>query len=123
MFLGVGISSSMTIVITLVGDYFEGEERQKFIGYQAAFIGMAGIVFLSLGGFLATLHWRVPFLIYSFSLLLIPIIFFFLEESKPPTILSKVVVASPLLLKVLFPIGTLFMVLFYLMPTQLPFLL
>jgi MFS family permease len=122
--LGMSIGIIMTIAITLVGDYFEGEARQKFVGYQAAFIGLAGVFFMSLGGFLATIHWRVPFLIYLFSLLLIPMTFFFLKEPNSgaanPANSND---ASPPLLKVLFLIGTLFMVLFYLFPTQLPFLL
>ena len=86
MLLGVGISIIMTIAITMVGDYFEGEARQKFVGYQSAFIGMAGVVFMSLGGYLATIHWRLPFLIYLFSLLLIPLSIIFLEESSQPLI-------------------------------------
>lgn len=123
MFLGIGISIIMTIAVTLVGDYFEGKERQKFIGYQSAFIGIAGVFFMSLGGYLATLHWRMPFLIYLFSLFLIPMSFFFLKESKPSLVSTKSIPNYSPLLKILFPIGTLFMVLFYLIPTQLPFLL
>jgi MFS family permease len=122
--LGMSIGIIMTIAITLVGDYFEGEARQKFVGYQSAFIGLAGVFFMSLGGFLATIHWRVPFLIYLFSLLLIPMTFFFLKEPNSGAIRpTSSTDASPHLLKVLFPIGTLFMMLFYLFPTQLPFLL
>ena len=46
--LGVGIGIIMTIAMTLVGDYFIGKERQDFIGYKSAFIGLAGVMFLSL---------------------------------------------------------------------------
>lgn len=124
MVLGVSIGMIMTIAATLIGDYFEGESRRQFVGYQSAFIGLAGVIFMSLGGFLATLHWRVPFLIYLFSLCLIPFVFFFLKEpqSTGTTKLGSSIY-SPRLLKVLFFLGTLFMILFYLMPTQLPFLL
>ncbi len=124
MVLGVSIGMIMTIAATLIGDYFEGESRRQFVGYQSAFIGLAGVIFMSLGGFLATLHWRIPFLIYLFSLLLIPLVFVFLKE--PPSIVPNQQgssIAAPRLLNALFPVGTLFMILFYLMPTQLPFLL
>lgn len=124
MVLGVSIGMIMTIAATLIGDYFEGESRRQFVGYQSAFIGLAGVVFMSLGGFLATLHWRIPFLIYLFSLLLIPLVFVFLKE--PSSIIPNQQdssIAAPRLLNALFPVGTLFMILFYLMPTQLPFLL
>lgn len=122
--LGMSIGIIMTIAVTLVGDYFEGEAHQKFISYQSAFIGLSGVFFMSLGGFLATMHWRVPFLVYLFSLLLIPMSFFFLKEPNSASAYSSNHSSSPnQLLKVLFPVGTLFMLLFYLFPTQLPFLL
>lgn len=122
--LGMSIGIIMTIAITLVGDYFEGEARQKFVGQQSAFIGLAGVFFMGLGGFLATLHWRVPFLIYLFSLLLIPMTYFFLKEPhSEPTPLEKPAGGPSQVLKVLFLLGALFMILFYLFPTQLPFLL
>ena len=36
--LGISVGMSMTIVITLIADYFEGIERQKFVGLQIAFM-------------------------------------------------------------------------------------
>lgn len=124
MLLGISIGIIMTIAATLIGDYFEGESRRKFVGYQSAFIGLAGVVFMSLGGFLASLHWRIPFLIYLFSLSLIPLVFLFLREPQSRVITDrKSSPSSHRLLQILFPIGTLVMILFYLMPTQLPFLL
>jgi MFS family permease len=124
MLLGVSIGIIMTIATTLIGDYFKGETRQKFIGYQASFIGLSGVLFMSLGGFLATFHWRVPFLIYLFSLLLIPMSYYFLQESKSTYSSNRdVSVSSNQLLRILFSIGTFIMIIFYLMPTQLPFLL
>lgn len=122
--LGISLGIIMTTAMTLVGDYFEGEARQKFIGYQSAFIGSAGVLFMIIGGFLATLDWRVPFLVYLFSLLLLPLCYFFLKEPNSvstPTLNEKP--SSNKLLSVLFLMGTLYMIIFYLFPTQLPFLL
>ena len=61
--LGISVGMSMTIVITLIADYFEGAERQKFVGLQIAFMSIGGILFLVLGGILADIGWRYPFLI------------------------------------------------------------
>src|SRR5690348_12716823 len=44
--LGISVGMSMTIVITLIADYFEGIERQKFVGLQIAFMSIGGILFL-----------------------------------------------------------------------------
>ena len=73
IFLGISVGMSMTIVITLIADYFEGLERQKFVGLQVAFMSLGGILFIGLGGVLADISWRVPFLIYLFSLLVLPL--------------------------------------------------
>ncbi len=68
-FLGIAVGGLITAVITLIGDYFEGEERNRFMGTQAAFAGMGGLIFISSGGMLADVHWRMPFLIYITSLI------------------------------------------------------
>jgi len=80
--LGIAVGMSMTIVITLIADYFEGQERQKFTGIQVAFMSMGGIVLISLGGFLADISWRVPFLIYALSLVFLPMAILHLYEPK-----------------------------------------
>ena len=80
--LGLSVGMSMTIVITLIADYFEGMERQKFVGLQIAFMSMGGILFIGLGGILADIGWRYPFLIYLFSLLVLPLAVMFLDEPK-----------------------------------------
>jgi len=122
--LGISIGTILTITITLIGDYFEGEERQKFIGLQSAFIGFSGIIFLASGGFLADISWRSPFLIYLFSLILIPLTAKYLVEPKrvsQPAEAGAFKVGK--LLKIVFATATSYMILFYIVPTQLPFLL
>jgi MFS family permease len=43
----------------------------QFLGLQAAFMGLGGMVFLTLGGYLADLNWRLPFLIYLLAWLIL----------------------------------------------------
>ena len=80
--LGVSVGVSMTIVTTLVADYYEGNSRQKFAGLQIAIMSIGGIVFITLGGLLADIHWKIPFLLYLFSLLILPFTYLYLKE--PP---------------------------------------
>jgi len=42
--------------------------------------GLGGVVFLSLGGFLADVNWQMPFLIYLLALLIFPLVVFVLPE-------------------------------------------
>ncbi len=123
--LGVAVGMSMTIVITLIADYFEGMERQKFVGLQIAFMSMGGILFIGLGGILADIGWRYPFLIYVSSLLILPLAIFFLHE---PTVVVKKAEANqpikaPQILWMLFFNTMIMWILFFLIPVQIPFYL
>ncbi len=124
IFLGISIGIIMTVTLTLIGDYFQGQGRQRFLGAQTAFIGFAGIAFLALGGLLADLNWRYPFLIYLVPLAIIPLVMIYLEE--PEIEVSKVSAnrmrINPLIRLIYFTAIS-FMILFYIIPTQLPFLL
>lgn len=121
--LGVAVGTTMTIVVTLIGDYFEGQERQKFIGYQFAFMSFGGIIFLGLGGFLADISWRWPFVIYVVSLLLIPATKNYLyepvltQEPHHQGSLEK----APRLVWMLFINVMVVWILFFTIPVQLPF--
>lgn len=115
----------MTIVITLIADYFTGQERQKFVGIQIAFMSLGGILFIGLGGILADIGWRVPFLIYLFALLVLPLSILFLEEPKlvQNTNTEIANIKAPPIIWLLFFNTMLLWVIFFLIPVQIPFLL
>lgn len=122
--LGLSIGIVMTVTTTLIGDYFDGKERRGFLGYQAAFIGFSGVLFLTLGGVLADRSWRLPFWIYAVSVLLIPLVRKHLDEPDVSETGDWVgTLRSNRILPVIYTMSVLFMVLFYVIPTQLPFLL
>jgi MFS family permease len=62
--VGLAEASILTVGNALMGDYFEGEARQKWLGYQNMFAPLIGSAILLSGGFLAGMHWRYPFLLY-----------------------------------------------------------
>ncbi|WP_395406385.1 MFS transporter [Pseudoduganella sp. UC29_106] len=62
--VGLAEAAILTVGNALMGDYFEGEERQKWLGYQNMFAPLIGSAILLSGGFLAGMHWRYPFLMY-----------------------------------------------------------
>jgi MFS family permease len=127
-FLGISVAGIMTIATTLVGDYYSGPSRAQFLGLQSAFMGLGGVLFLSLGGFVADLNWRFPFLIYLMALLLLPCAFLFLPEplrSSAPRASNDVAVPKfPLqLVAITYGIALVSQIVFYLIPVQLPFYL
>ena len=129
--LGLSVAGIMTTATTLIADYYTGSARTKFFGLQAAFMALGGVMFLSFGGFLADVSWRMPFLIYSVALLLLPLVLLILPEpnrnsqssarQSDPQAKS---VSLPLGLVVLtYGIALLAQVVFYMVPVQLPFYL
>jgi MFS family permease len=121
--LGIAVGMSMTIVITLIADYFEGRERQRFVGLQIAFMSLGGILFIGLGGVLADFGWRYPFLIYLTSFLVLPLSMLFLQE---PAMTGKGNQANHLIkppgIMWLLCLNTMLMwIVFFLIPVQLPF--
>lgn len=123
--LGVAVGMSMTIVITLVADYFQGIERQKFAGIQIAFMSLGGILFIGFGGVLADISWRHPFLIYLISLFVLPMSIFFLREPKKIEKQegSNVDIKAPRIIWLLFINCMIIWIIFFLIPVQVPFLL
>lgn len=123
--LGIAVGMSMTIVITLIADYFEGIERQKFVGLQIAFMSLGGILFIGLGGILADFGWRYPFLIYLSALLVLPLTLLYLDE---PVVAEKTNQANqhlkaPPIIWLLFFNTMLMWIIFFIIPVQIPFYL
>jgi len=113
----------MTIVNTLVADYFEGPQRQKFVGLQVAFMSLGGILFIGLGGVLADVGWRFPFLIYLFSLVVLPLAVSYLYEPTLEKHSAEHIAEqkSPKIIWLLFVNVLLMWVLFFMIPVQVPF--
>jgi MFS family permease len=72
--LGIAEAAIMTVATALLGDYFKGKERQRWIGIQMASVSLSAIVLIAIGGILGELFGsRGPFFLY---LLALPIAFF-----------------------------------------------
>jgi len=70
LLLGVGEAFILTLGNTLLGDYFEKEERAKWLAWQS-FVGPAlGALLLASSGHLSTIQWNLPFLIYGVALVM-----------------------------------------------------
>lgn len=127
--LGISVAGIMTTATTLIADYYTGAMRGQFLGLQAAFMALGGVVFLTVGGFVADLHWRLPFAIYLLALLMLPCVWLWLPE--PDRLLPTSDSAAGLesdrtpwhLIGLTYGVAVLTQIVFYLIPVQLPFYL
>lgn len=129
--LGIAVGGVMTSATALIADLYVGRDRSRVLGLQAAFMGIGGVVFLSLGGLLAELGWRGPFAIYLAALPLAVLVIRTVTEPRhagPPLGGTEMAPdqrrgsALSLLLGIL-ALAFAAQVAFYAIPTQLPFFL
>lgn len=96
--LGVAEAVIMTLASALIGDYFKGRDRERWIGHQFAVVSLSAIVLIALGGILGeVLGSRGPFLLYLLALpvaLLVALVLF--EPDQASHEVSQSDVALPL---------------------------
>jgi predicted MFS family arabinose efflux permease len=94
------------------------------MGLQTSFIGLSGFVFLTSGGYLAEIEWQLPFALYLFALVILPMAAVYLTT---PESIKKTNQDTSNTMTNYNWVGLLVaffgMTSFYLLPTQLPFVL
>ena len=119
--LGVAIAVLMIITTALVGDYFSQTARHRYMGMQRAFTSVGGLLFLIGGGLLSDFGWRLPFALYLVGFLFVPLtVLYLVEPSVEPDEPEEEV--RPQLLGI-YALAFVLMLIFYVLPTQMPFLM
>ncbi|QUX97637.1 hypothetical protein C0J08_20485 [Marinomonas sp. CT5] len=124
--LGICVAGLMTAVTALITDYYAGDKRSQFMGLQQAFSNIGGIIFIVTAGYLSGISARLPFYIYAMAILLVPLVFLSIHDNQKS---HKQSVSNsddidtgwkfPLLGCAIFIFCH--MVVFYILPTQIPF--
>ncbi|MER6127987.1 MFS transporter [Streptomyces sp. NPDC001795] len=71
--VGVTEAAIMTCCTTLIGDYYTGHRRVKYLALQTMCASASATVFFVLGGAVGAAGWRLPFWVYAVSLALAPL--------------------------------------------------
>jgi MFS family permease len=122
--LGVAVAMMMTVTTALIADYYQEQDRHRIMSLQGAFTAFGGIIFISGGSFLADFSWHYPFLVYLIGLFIFPLVYLHIQEPDRLNLLSTVddtpidTALYPIYLTAFF-----LMVVFYMLPTQMPFLM
>ncbi|MFH5801936.1 MFS transporter [Haladaptatus sp. CMAA 1911] len=132
--LGLAVAGVMVTVTALITDYYEENRRDTILGRQGAFMSLGGVILLPLAGVLADIGWRVPFLVYTVALVLLPAMAFWLPEpshreptgDRPTSLddLLRTLTQLPLgTLGLIAALGLVGQIIFYMTPLQIPFYL
>ena len=78
----VGITEALIMVLTttMIGDYFDGATRDKWLAAQTAFASLSALVFFNVGGQLGRLGWRMPFWVYGSALVMLALVVIYTWE-------------------------------------------
>ena len=86
--LGVAEAVLMTVSTTMIGDYYAGERRQKYMALQTTVAAVSAFILNNLGGAVGELGWRAPYAMYACSLPLALLMAIYLWEPKADTAVS-----------------------------------
>lgn len=80
--LGVMEAVLMTVSTTMIGDYYDGARRERFMSLQTTVAATSAFLLNNLGGMVAEFGWRAPYAVFALSLLLAPLMAIYLWEPK-----------------------------------------
>ena len=78
---GIGCGFLIPLSQGLVADYFQGHDREVFMGYRSSTAAIFGMFFTMAGGYLCAIHWRDTFFAY---LVVVPVFLLILFKMPEP---------------------------------------
>lgn len=126
--LGLAVGLIMTAQTALIGDYFSGVERNAVTGLQISARNFGGLIFIALAGCVAFISPRMPFAIYALAIVLLPLMWRVIVDTSPQSPGQNVGTVAEtdgkswrLFFSGLVSLQALTNLLFFIVPTQLPF--
>lgn len=114
----------ITCCTTLIGDYFPGARRDRYLGLQVAVTSITAAAFFAIGGVLGGSGWRTPFWAYAVALVLAPLMALLLPPVRPRATGAPERVPVPWA-RIALPCALTLVsaLLFYVVPTEMSFVL
>jgi len=127
--LGLAVAGISACTLTLAGDFFAGSERNGLISVITAFMSLGGMIFVPLSGYLTEFSWHLPFAVYLFPLLILPLAFIAIPNPKRETSTGKIITQIPSkekalkksIIVMIYALGFCSMAFLYIMTVQIPF--
>lgn len=82
VFVGVAEAGIMACSTALIGDYFSGAQRDRYMSLQTTVASFSAFTFNTLGGVLGQQGWRVPFYVYALAFVMFALVALFIWDTK-----------------------------------------
>lgn len=66
---GIGASALVTLAVTLIGDFYDGAQRNAVMGFNGSMLGTGAALYPLIGGALGGIRWSAPFLFFGIGIL------------------------------------------------------
>lgn len=78
--LGIMEAVLMTVSTAMIGDYYSGTQRARYIALQTTVAAISVFICNNLGGVIGEFGWRAPYYVYFISLVMAPLMAIYLWE-------------------------------------------
>lgn len=82
VFVGVAEAGIMACSTALIGDYFSGTQRDRYMSLQTTVASISAFAFNTVGGMLGQAGWRVPFYVYALAFVMFALVAVFIWDTK-----------------------------------------
>lgn len=94
--LGIGAGLIIPLSTGLISRYFTGEYRVRQFGYSSAITNMTLVVATAVTGYLAEVHWRLPFAVYQLPLISLVLSAYLKKDAASVTIKQAAAIIPPI---------------------------
>lgn len=94
--LGIGAGLIIPLSTGLISRYFTGEYRVRQFGHSSAITNMTLVVATAVTGYLAEVHWRLPFAVYLLPLISLVLSAYLKKDAASVTIKQAAVIIPPI---------------------------
>lgn len=94
--LGIGAGLIIPLSTGLISRYFTGEYRVRQFGYSSAITNMTLVVATTVTGYLAEVHWRLPFAVYLLPLISLVLSAYLKKDAASVTIKQAAAIIPPI---------------------------
>ena len=94
--LGSGAGLIIPLSTGLISRYFTGEYRVRQFGYSSAITNMTLVVATAVTGYLAEVHWRLPFAVYLLPLISLVLSAYLKKDAASVTIKQAAAIIPPI---------------------------
>ena len=89
-FQGVGVVTFDVLFATIIGDLYHGKERVRNMGYVTTTFSLSTAIMPIIGGGLALIHWRIPFVL---PIIALGYVFVVIKHLQLPKNKTKIAIA------------------------------